>query len=218
VVVTLSSNDPTVEVPASVTVSRGAETADFPVSTRPVSRDLQVVITGSVPGRSVVATQSVWAVLPTFFSFVSEPGEVIGRGGFGRFTVDNASFTAICQASQIYVLVLGTNSEVWSVRLAAPKGTPLRVGSYENAAFISPSPYFPSNDGPEIGISGNGAGCTAAGRFTVHEVEVTANGDVRRFWATFEQRCTGRTQMLSGDIRVTNPRNFNAGTSGCTVR
>jgi hypothetical protein len=216
--VTLRSSDPAVTVAPFVTVAAGADTAEFVFSTKPVASDMQVAIEGSVAGRSVTAALELWTPLPTFFSFSSDPREVIGRGEARRFTPANATFTAWCSASQITVHVSGRDpNEFWQARFAAPKGTPMRTGAYENAAPISTAPNFPDTSGPEMGISGNGAGCSARGRFVVNEIDVAPTGTVRRFSASFEQRCDGRVEVLRGDVSVTSPPSYGNVTS-CVVR
>lgn len=80
-------------------------------------------------------------------------------------------------------------------------------GRYENTAPASTAPDFPETNGPEMSISGNGAGCSGTGSFTVRESELTTDGRVIRFWASFEQRWTGRTDVMRGDVRVASPRN-----------
>ena len=51
-------------------------------------------------------------------------------------------------------------------------------------------------------ISGQGRGCSIDGIwFEIRELNITANGDVARFDATFEQRCRGSVPTLRGEIR-----------------
>jgi len=210
--VNLSASDAAVILPPSITVPAGAEGASFPVATQQVSADRDVTVVASAGGRSVSATFSVWTVLPMFFSFTSDPDDPLGRGQVRRFTPANATFTAWCFESQVKVSIMAPG-ETWFAEFAAPKGTHMSVGSYNNAQPISPAPGFPDTLGPEIGISGNGAGCRATGRFDVRESEMNSSGRVTRFWATFEQTCQGRSGGLRGDVRVVNP----AGTSASLV-
>src|ERR1044071_5098136 len=92
VTVTLSSGDPLiVTVPSSVMVPEGTDRATFPIATRTVTHDRQVPIDATTAGTLATSPLSVWAVLPTFFSWLSEPGEGIGRGGVGRFTASTAT-------------------------------------------------------------------------------------------------------------------------------
>jgi hypothetical protein len=202
--VNLSSSDPAVVVPPSISIPAGAEGASFQVVTQPVSADRDVTVVASAGGRSVKGTFSVWTVLPVFFSFTSDPDDPLGRGQVRRFTPANATFTAWCFESHVKITIRGA-TETWFAEFAAPKGAHMSVGSYNNAQPISPAPGFPDSLGPEIGISGNGAGCRATGRFDVRESEMTTSGRVTRFWATFEQTCQGRTGGLRGDVRVLNP-------------
>jgi hypothetical protein len=203
-VLTLNSGDPLVSVPASVIVPAGSDRVEFSAVTRPASGDTAVTVSGSAGGRSVAGTLSVWAALPTSFSYTSDVNDPIGRGQTSRFTPPNARFEAYCHASRVTVRMF-TDSENFSIALAAPRGAPLRTGFYPNASYGGPAPEFPSQPGSVIDVSGNGRGCTATGdSFTVHEVDLLPNGTVRRFWATFEQRCSGRSETMRGEIRLTN--------------
>jgi len=78
---------------------------------------------------------------------------------------------------------------------------PLRVGTYDGATRWP----FQRDSDPGLDISGEGRGCnTLTGRFVVREADFTASGQVRQFWATFEQHCENRAPALYGDVRVTN--------------
>ncbi len=203
-VVSLTSSHPAVVVPAAVTIPPGTDTADFAITTGPVAANQDVTIVGSTPGGSVTATLSIWPVGATFFSYVSSAGEILGEGDVGRLTPATARFQSWCQASQVKIDVSG-REDYWRLTFGAPHGAPLRPGTYEDARDGGPAPDFPDTRGPVLEVSGNGRSClAAASRFVVHEVELTANGIVRRFWATFEHHCSGRSETFRGDVRVTN--------------
>lgn len=202
--VSLDWSDPAVTMPRSVVVAEGKDSATFPVSTDSIPSDRDATIVGSAGGRSVSGTLPLWTILPTFFSFVSDAGDPVGKGLSKRLTPSTARFTAWCNASQVTVTIDGP-ADNWRTTFAAPKGTHLGVGTYENAATASVAPSFPQTDGPEMSVSGNGSGCSSIGRFIVRESDITSNGRVNRFWATFEQRCIGRTEVLQGDVRVIAP-------------
>ncbi len=203
--VTLTASDSSVSVPASITVPAGQDSVTFPVETRSLSADRDVVITGTGGGRTISRTLQLWTVLPMFFSFVSDPNEPIGRGAATRLTPQNAQFMAWCSASQVTV-TMDSPGQNWRTTFAAPRGTRLTTTTYENTAPASTAPEFPNTNGPEMSIEGNGAGCSGTGRFTVRELDITTNGRVNRFWASFEQRCQGRTEVMKGDVRVNSPR------------
>ena len=203
--VTLTASDSSVSVPTSITVPPGQDSVTFPVATQSLSADRDVVITGTGGGRTVSRTLQLWTVLPMFFSFVSDPNDPIGRGAATRLTPQSAQFTAWCFASQV-IVTMDSPGQFWRTVFAAPRGTRLTTTTYENTAPASTAPEFPETNGPEMSISGNGAGCSGTGRFTVREVDLTTNGRVNRFWASFEQRCQGRTEVMRGDVRVISPR------------
>lgn len=162
----------------------------FNVSTQVVAADKQVAIVASLGGGSVSAVLAVWTALPMFFSWTSDVGESIGQGGYGRFTPPSTTFNASCDGSDIHIFATGSN---WaSLAFGAPRGTPLRVGSYEGAIHLQArNATDPNATDPGINVSVGSRACGTPlfGRFVVHEAEFTAQGDVMRFWATFEQRC-----------------------------
>jgi hypothetical protein len=204
VVIRLETTSAAVTIPRSLTVPAGADSAEFPFSTAQVSEDAQVTVVGSASGRSTTAMLSVWtASLPTFFSFNSDRGHLVGRGEIRRFTPETATLTASCAVSQVRIQVSG-RTDRWDLTFGAPVGTPLRRGTYENAQDGGPAPSFPTTTGPVFQIGGNGSGCGGAPQFTVHEVELGSEGGVRKFWATFESRCGTRPEALRGDVRITN--------------
>jgi hypothetical protein len=203
--VTLTASDLAVTVPPSITVPGGQDSATFPVATQSLSADRDVVVTGSGGGRTASRTLQLWTVLPMFFSFVSDANDPIGRGAATRLTPQNAQFLAFCRASRVEVQITSPGQN-WIAVFAAPRGAPMTPGTYENTAPASPAPDFPATNGPEMSISGNGAGCNGTGRFVVRESELTTDGRVIRFWASFEQKCSGRTDAMTGDVRVLSPR------------
>ena len=184
--VTLTASDSAISLPSSITVDAGRDSATFPITTQTLPADRDVVITGVGGGRSVSRTFSLWTVLPMFFSFVSDSNDPIGRGAATRFTPQSAQFRAWCHASQVTITVNAT-SQFFRATFAAPRGTRLTPGTYENAAPASIAPDFPATNGPEMSISGNGAGCDGTGRFTVQRIR------------TDDQR--SRHQIL-GDVRA----------------
>jgi hypothetical protein len=203
-VVTLSSGDPLVTVPSSVTVPAGAETVEFPVTGQATAVDRQVVITAAAERGSASTTLSLWVPAPgaPSFWFISEPGDAVARGDARRFGADSA-FSASCSASRVTIDVR-QGTERWTAQFSAPLGGSLRVGTYENAVSPSPRPQSSPFDRPELGVSGNGSTCSTSGQFVVHEVDLTQNGMVRSFWASFRQQCQGRPQVLNGGVRITN--------------
>jgi len=211
--VTLASQDPAVTVPSSITVPGGSDRATFVVPVQSIPGDRDVIVIASYQGRSAVTkTLSVWAVLPTFFSFISDYGDAIGNGAIKRFTSQNASFSASCNASQVKINILG-GTQFWRATFGAPGGTRLAPGAYENTVPASTAPVLPTTTSPEMTVDGNGSTCSGTGRFVVHEVDLTSDGHVNQFWASFEQHCVGLTAGMKGDVRVTAPGPLSTGTT-----
>jgi len=198
IVVTLTSSDPSlVVVPPAVTIPQGSDRASFAIgTTRSVSDDQRVVISGSLEGSSGNATLLVWMKPQTFFTYFSEPGEFIGGGGYGRITSADTHFDARGDGTVVSVVTFPSTN--WSLEFGAPLGRRLSVGAYENAITLSKR----DQTHPGIDISGTSRGCTmTAGRFDVREVEIRADGVITRFYATYEQRCDFQTSVIRGEVR-----------------
>lgn len=198
--VTLSSDNPATVVPASIRVPAGATTGEFSISTRAVTVDVETTIRATAGNQSVGDTLEVWAVLPQFFSFVSEPGDFVGAGRAFRARPTSHAFRASCQDGTVSINVDGGGAS-WSLRFAAAPGQSLSGGVYEGAV----SSNIIERTSPGMSITGNGSACSnrdLTGRFVVHEADLAPSGTVRRFWASFEQRCQVGAGALRGDVRV----------------
>ena len=200
--VTLSSSDDNVGVPPTVIVPAGALATNFGVDTRRVPADLTASVEAAAGGESRAGSLPVWAELPEFFSWISEPGTFQGAGRMGRATGDNFQFIASCRISDVEVRARGGSLETnWQASFLAAPGQPLRTGTYE---ITPPASGTRTGAGLSVSIFGLSACVRPAGRFVVHEVDVRDDGTVGRFWATFEQQCSG-IPVLIGAVRVTNP-------------
>jgi hypothetical protein len=198
-VLTLSSSDPSATVPASVTVPAGSRSVDFPVTSRSVTVDTNAVITASTPNGSAPGKLALWAVLPTFFWAISDPGDTLVVADYQRSTPPTTQFRAQCGDSHIYIF---SSDGSFSAAFSAPTGQPLGIGTYQNATeFIGVPGTSPSF---EVAVNGRACG-DLTGQFAVKDVDLTSTGSVNRFWASFEQHCSGRPPALRGEIRVTSP-------------
>jgi hypothetical protein len=206
----LQSGHGAVAVPSSVTVPAGSQTTTFLVRTTSVPRDTAAPLSASASGAVATGSLAVWAVLPTYFSAVSEDGGFIGRSGYRRFTPDVATFTANCSLSEVTIRV-NADLEFWSANFGAPRGTPLRPGTYERATRTA----FRDATSPGIDVSGTGGCNQTNGRFVVHEVSLTPTGGVQRFWATFEQYCDQNPAALRGEVRATGVPPAGTAISSC---
>jgi hypothetical protein len=89
----------------------------------------------------------------------------------------------------------------WFFNVAAPLGTPLAPGAYEDATRWP----FQSPTQPGLDVSGDGRGCNMlTGRFDVLEAKFGPHGYVERFHAMFEQHCEGGNAALHGEVRIVN--------------
>jgi len=208
-VLTLSSSDPAAITPASVTVPTGSRSVNFPVTSQSVTVDTNAVVTASTPNGSVPGKLALWAVLPTFFWAISDPGDTIVVADYQRSTPPTTQFRAQCNDS--YLNILSSDASIIA-DFSAPAGQPLRVGTYQNATEFTGT----ASSAPSLAVAVNGRACGGVtGQFVVKDVDVTSTGSVNSFWASFEQHCGGRPPALRGEVRVTSPPPFSASPLSC---
>ena len=204
-IVTLSASDSAAVVPRSITVPAGASSATFPITTQAVPRDSIVTIGATAFAGPYQTTLIVWPVTANNFWYEMPP-----NGSFGRYSSDNATLTATCSGSRIDFRVNGFE---WTASVGAVNNLPLNVGTYEDAG-IGTSGSRPSlsvrNDRLPLCLLTD-----TVGRFTVEAADLSPNGIVRQFVATFEQSCRDRSATLRGEIRVVNPPPSVTGSSFC---
>jgi hypothetical protein len=209
---TLASRDAAAIVPPSVTIPEGLLTFDFTVATQPVPDDRHATIVATTGGKSVSVDLEVWGDVPTFF-FWTRPASPFISGSYGRVSPANASFSAHCRANEVRVSIdeAQGNSSVW---MAAPTGSALRPGTYENATRAG---VGVGNRQPALDVSIRNYGCNLlTGRFVVKVADLAPTGEVRSFWATFEQRCDGSApELLTGEIRLAGPVTTSLGGGSC---
>jgi hypothetical protein len=129
--------------------------------------------------------------------FDSQRLDYIGGGVRQTLTVLDGSFTGTLGGGHAEINFRG--EDPWTVDMAAPSGSPLVPGVYENAERW---PFQPPGV-PGLSISGAGRGCnTLTGRFVVQEVAADGAGHLQRFAADFEQHCEGASSALFGSIRL----------------
>lgn len=136
----------------------------------------------------------------TFFNSQSDPGYV--GGPFSKaYSLSNATFSAwggngTGQGVGVSLDSL-SSSDWWHLSLNAPTGQQLQIGTYENAA------RFPSATQPGLDLLGLTMGCnTSSGRFVVLEIRYGPQGELERFRATFETKCTGAPAGIRGEIYI----------------
>jgi len=201
--VSLSSSDQTLlALPATVTVPAGGDRVSFSgMALRSVTTDISATVTATAGGRSATATLTAWAILPTFLSLFSDTGDYIGSGGLRRLLPPYPTFVARCSGNTASFEFWDNSGNWWYAHFQAPAGSPLRVGTYEGATRYP----FQASTQPGLDISGEGRGCNMlSGQFSILEADITASGQILRFWATFEQHCENKTPALRGALRVSN--------------
>jgi len=135
---------------------------------------------------------------PAYFD--SEAGDYIGAGREIGFTT--VTFTGLRNAFPTFSVTNGEDQfDVW---FAAPAGSPLVPGTYEDAQRFD----FRAAGHPGLDVFGDGRGCnTVAGRFIVDDATYAANGNPLTFAARFEDHCEGGSAALFGYL------SYNAATS-----
>jgi hypothetical protein len=104
--------------------------------------------------------------------------------------------------SDVWVMITSPDGRGAFLQFGAPRGTPMRPGTYEGATRTA----FRSATAPGIDVSISGSGCnTTTGRFVVSEADFSTTGEVRRFVVTFEQHCNAMPPALRGELRLTGP-------------
>lgn len=135
----------------------------------------------------------------TFLRFVSSPGEYIGEGQTQNYALGSGRFTGMMEANHARATYDAGGGTWWWVRLAVPQGQPLRVGTYQNATRWP----FQAVTEPGLDFSGSGRGCDhISGRFTIHDVAYTHEGELQRLHATFRQYCNFSTKYLDGEVAL----------------
>jgi hypothetical protein len=144
-------------------------------------------------------------------SMTSETGDYIGQGQSRVLAPPTFRFFAAEQngPSSITITVESNasgnalNFVRWTVELAAPRDTALKVGAYLDAQRAA----FRTGAAPGIDVFGDGRGCNQVfGSFTITRLTVDAQGTVQQFEASFEQHCESATApALHGYVRFGVP-------------
>ena len=206
--VTVSSTDSAVTVPSSVTVPAGAMSQTFTITTRQVTADVRVTLTASALGQTRTVLMRVTPpplppAIATSLSLTSSAGDFIGQGRTIAYSSSNASFSALLACRRELYIRIQTGSgawDQWQIEFASPVGSPLAAQSYSDATRF---PFQPRNM-PGLGVGGEGRGCNRLyGNFSIDQLVADPDGRVRRFRATFEQRCEQPTAPpLRGEISL----------------
>ena len=198
VTVSLSSNNEAATVSGAI-VPAGSSIGRFGVKTGRFPDDRTVVISASTPERTVTTNFEVWTIeAPVYFKYLSDEGDFVGGGGFGRFVPGTSTISAVCDRNEVRVRITA-GSQVWSATFRGSNDEPLWAGAAYDVFSAGEKEY-----GPDLNITSQGRACSATdGRFLVEEIDLR-NNRVNLFRATFEQRCNDSDEALYGEIRVQN--------------
>jgi hypothetical protein len=131
-------------------------------------------------------------------TLASERGDFIGQGRSITVASPSWRFRATYFSPDTILITADSGTGLWIVELAAPKGQPLRAGTYNNAERSA----LRSASTAGIDVSGESRGCNQAfGSFNVKTVTVGSGGQLAAFEAAFEQHCEGMAPALRGTIR-----------------
>jgi hypothetical protein len=147
---------------------------------------------------SPIAAGEARAPCKSSLSFVSEPGDPIGRGKSRTYkAVRSARITE--NTVRVIVNEDSETAPYYELELQAAEGQKLRPGVYVVDGT-------PSASEPRMHFGGNGRWCDRVeGRFEIESIRFAAYGYVEHLKANFEQRCNGKSATLWGDVMVNNP-------------
>lgn len=160
-----------------------------PTSTRVLA--LVAAMTLLAPGLGATAQlRLVGAALTTSFSYVSAPGDPVGRGTSGTFTPPSATITVSGNYAHVSAQIR-TTTDWWLIDIAAPHGRIFASG----ATFVGASRYpFNQPTEPGLSVGSTGTGCNQDfGSFTVNQIGADFSGEVNTLDLDFTQTCDSTT-------------------------
>lgn len=114
----------------------------------------------------------------------------------GVLTGPGATFHSL-RDSSIHRISVASDTEWWTISLAAPYGEQLHPGHYPNAERAG----FQSGRAPGLDVSHGSSGCNQVyGRFSIHQVAFDAAGVITMLEASFVQRCSPGAPAVSGSL------------------
>jgi hypothetical protein len=202
----LSSDSSALILPPGVTVPAGARVTTFNVVSREVNDEVRVTVTASAGAQTTSAAVVLRPL--SFFRVASSPEDVVTRGRTANYTSNQAAFEGFVCSGWVSFDVTPSSGEGWSVWMIPRKGSTISPGTYQ----VSPS----EPDGPYLTVGYQDRGCAPAqAQFIVTDVTYgSKKGEILRFRATFEQRCSRNGPPLTGEISVFKPK-ISVGAGGC---
>jgi len=135
----------------------------------------------------------------TVFSYTSDPGDVLGGGASGSFTLASSMFLPRGYPDELEVRVAppGTVGAGYFFRLHPPSGQVIQLTTYDPVTINAPSA------GAWLTVTGLGScASTISGKVTVQEYAFGTQGVLHSLRMTVELRCGAATAAFKGDIRV----------------
>ncbi|MGF1486998.1 MAG: FG-GAP-like repeat-containing protein [Prochloraceae cyanobacterium] len=146
-------------------------------------------------------------IATTSLTLDSPQGDFIGQGQFTYLTPADGTFNISRNFDNGVSLNFLSNTDFWSVDLAAPRDAILTPGAYEGAARFP----FQELTQPGLNVSGNGRGSNRlSGRFDVFEAVYGPDGTVERFAADIVQRSEEFGPPLEVKVRYNASDTFDA--------
>ncbi|HET6210976.1 MAG TPA: hypothetical protein VFD94_11360, partial [Jatrophihabitans sp.] len=118
-------------------------------------------------------------------------------GGHYLFTSANSLMLVQSGPEQLEMNANSTMTNWWNVRVSAPLGQPLSVGTFSTSRY-------PTATTAGLDIGGQGAGCSAeTGTLTIRQVAgYSILPSLSRFDAVFTTHCDGYSQSINGEIQL----------------
>ena len=114
------------------------------------------------------------------------------------YSANNSSWNVTSYGSQVELTIVSIGSqrdETWEIRLVAPVGQTLAVGSYGPVSW----PAWELTAG--LSVYTGDIVCGQTGRFIIHELERTATGEVLRLATDIERHCDDDTEGMFIAVR-----------------
>jgi hypothetical protein len=146
-----------------------------------------VKVTAALPATSTLALQS-------------DVGDPMGSGHNYSYATPADMVSVNAHGGNVNAKVRGADGKVWTLQFAAPKGQPLKAGSYTGAVpFKLTSEYHP---GMDVHSTGGWSHCRLVGSdFQVLQVLYDKNGAIDSLAVNFDQTCAGASGALHGQLR-----------------
>jgi hypothetical protein len=203
-----SANPAALEPSGLLQLARGDTWQKVQLIAKPVADDTPATITASSGGE----TRRLEAVVtaPPAVRIISDPGDIVGLGKTqvqsDVIAMIRTTGRAICGGQAISFTVPSPEGGEWMFNLAAPRGSVLRAGGYDNAVSSvldqSRPTYF-------VYLNGRSCPNAATGRFVIDLIDyetTVPSGALHRFRGVIESQCGGAGFRAEISINDPSPR------------